>query len=60
MLIASLGEDMELKVQHMTEDKVRLGMNVLRFTEDLMEKNDEIEKLSAQCDVWKSKFDASR
>lgn len=60
MLLASLGEDMELKVQHMTEDKARLGMNVLQFTEELFESKEEIEKLTAQCDVWKSKFDASR
>lgn len=60
MLIASLGEDMELKVHHMTEDKARLGMNVLQFTDDLVQKNEDIEKLTAQCDVWKSKFEASR
>lgn len=59
MLIASLGEDMELKVHHMTEDKARLGMNVLQFTDELIQKNEDIEKLSAQCDVWKSKFEAS-
>lgn len=60
MLVAALGEDMQLKVQYMTEDKARLGMNVLQFSEELSEKNEEIEKLSVQCDVWKSKFEASR
>ncbi|KFM74143.1 Golgin-45, partial [Stegodyphus mimosarum] len=59
MLIASLGEDMQLKVQYMTEDKARLGMNVLQFSEQLQQKNEEIDRLSVQCDVWKSKFEAS-
>ncbi|XP_035224838.1 golgin-45-like [Stegodyphus dumicola] len=59
MLIASLGEDMQLKVQYMTEDKARLGMNVLQFSEQLQQKNEEIDRLSVECDVWKSKFEAS-
>ncbi|XP_054711211.1 golgin-45-like [Uloborus diversus] len=59
MLIASLGEDMELKVSYMTEDKARLGMNVLEFSEEVREKNEAIDRLSVERDVWKTKFEAS-
>ncbi|XP_042905299.1 golgin-45 [Parasteatoda tepidariorum] len=59
MLVASLGEDVQCKVQYMTQDKVHLGKEVLQLSDELEQSKEEVEKLSALCNVWESKFKAS-
>lgn len=59
MLVASVGEDMHIKLQYMIEDKAQLGKYVLDYADERKEKNEEIDKLSTQCNIWKSKFEAN-
>lgn len=59
LLVASMGEDLQLKVQYLSEDKAKLGKDVLFYSEKLTENNEELEKISVQCDIWKSKYQAS-
>lgn len=59
LLVASVGEDLEARMQFLTEDKVKLAYDVNHYVEQLIADNEELEKLSIQCDVWRSKFLAS-
>ncbi|GAB6018784.1 hypothetical protein CHUAL_000449 [Chamberlinius hualienensis] len=59
LLVASVGEDMQAKVQFLTEDKTKLAHDIKTYTDKLMEETEAIEKLSIQCDVWRSKYLAS-
>lgn len=59
LLVASVGEDLEARVQFLTEDKVKLAHDVQHYVQRLMSDHEELEKLSIQCDVWRSKFLAS-
>lgn len=59
LLVASLGEDMQTKVQFLTEDKTKLAHDIVHYSQKLMEDSEHREKLAIQCDVWRSKFLAS-
>lgn len=59
LLVASMGEDLQLKVQYLSEDKAKLGNDVLFYSEKLSENNEELDKISVQCDIWRSKYQAS-
>lgn len=52
LLVASVGEDLQTKVNVLTEDKLQLANNLSTHTE-------QIEFLAGQCEVWRSKFLAS-
>lgn len=59
LLVASVGEDMQTKVQFLTEDKTKLAHDIVHYSQKMMEDSEHLEKLSIQCDVWRSKFLAS-
>uniref|UniRef100_T1IVG2 Uncharacterized protein n=1 Tax=Strigamia maritima TaxID=126957 RepID=T1IVG2_STRMM len=59
LLVASVGEDLEARVHFLTEDKVKLAHDVHHYVQRLLDDHEEMEKLSIQCDVWRSKFLAS-
>lgn len=59
LLVASVGEDMQTKVQFLTEDKTKLAYDIVHYSQKLMEDSEHLDKLSIQCDVWRSKFLAS-
>lgn len=59
LLVASVGEDLECRVQFLTEDKIKLAQDVNHYVQRLLADHEELEKLSIQCDVWRSKFLAS-
>lgn len=59
LLVASVGEDLETRLQFLTHDKVKLAHDVNHYIQKLMADHEELEKLSIQCDVWRSKFLAS-
>lgn len=60
LLVASLGEDVQEKVQFMTQDKAQLGMEVLRLCTELQRVDEEAQLLSVRSDVWEGKFKACR
>ncbi|XP_013778843.2 golgin-45-like isoform X1 [Limulus polyphemus] len=59
LLVASVGEDMESRVHFLSEDKAKLAQDIAFYSQQLLEDNEELERLSIQCDVWRSKFLAS-
>nr|XP_023026428.1 golgin-45-like [Leptinotarsa decemlineata] len=59
LLVAAVGEDLESRVQHLTEDKLSLARALLNSAHNLTSHQEQTEWLSGQCEVWKSKFLAS-
>lgn len=60
MLVAAVGEDLETRVQHLTESKFLLAKELLNSAYNLTSHQEQTEWLSGQCEVWRSKFLASR
>ncbi|XP_065344344.1 golgin-45 isoform X2 [Cloeon dipterum] len=60
MLVAAVGEDVEVKVQHLTEDKLHLARALVNNSESITSHQEQLEYVTGQCEVWKSKFLASR
>lgn len=58
--MAAVGEDLETRVQHLTEDKLQLARALLSSANHLTSHQEQTEWLSGQCEVWRSKFLASR
>ncbi|KAF4526888.1 hypothetical protein B566_EDAN014510 [Ephemera danica] len=59
MLVAAVGEDLECRVQHLTEDKLQLARALLSSAQKLSSHQEQLEWLVGQCEVWRSKFLAS-
>lgn len=60
LLVASVGEDVQGRVQCLTEDKARMASMIRRYSEKVDRDYEEKERMGIQCDVWRSKFLASR
>lgn len=60
LLVAAVGEDLESRVQHLTEDKLQLARALLKSANHITSHQEQMEWLSGQCEVWRSKFLASR
>ncbi|XP_041968627.1 golgin-45 isoform X2 [Aricia agestis] len=59
MLVASMGEDLEVQVQSLNEDKKHLADALLNSSQHLSTHQEQTEWLAGQCEVWRSKFLAS-
>lgn len=53
------GEDIEAKVDYLTQDKARLSADIRQYASKISRDFEEKEKLSVESSVWKSKFLAS-
>ena len=60
LLVAAVGEDIETRVQSLTEDKLHLTKQLLKTAKTLSTHQEQIEWLAGQGEVWRSKFLASR
>lgn len=59
LLVAAVGEDIETRVQLLTEDKLHLAKQLLSTAKTLSTHQEQIEWLAGQSEVWRSKFLAS-
>lgn len=59
LLVASVGEDLQTRVNVLTEDKFQLARALLDTANNLTTHTEQIEFLAGQCEVWRSKFLAS-
>ena len=59
LLVASVGEDIEAKVDFLTQDKARLSADIRQYSSKISRDFEEKEKLYVESDLWKSKFLAS-
>ncbi|XP_037940922.1 uncharacterized protein LOC119673888 [Teleopsis dalmanni] len=59
LLVASVGEDLQTRVNLLTEDKLQLARALLDTANNLTTHTEQIEFLAGQSEVWRSKFLAS-
>lgn len=61
LLVAAIGgEDMEYKIERLVKDKQRYEIEIKCKTNTINRLEEEIEQVSIQCDLWRSKFLASK
>jgi len=59
LLVASVGEDIEARLDFLTQDKARLAADVLHYNKKISRDWEEKEALHVESDIWRSKFLAS-
>merc|ERR1719483_522822 len=59
LLVASVGEDIEARVDFLTQDKARLAADVIDYNNRIATDWETKEALGVESDVWRSKFLAS-
>lgn len=59
LLVAAVGEDLQTRVNVLTEDKLQLARALLNSAHNLSSHTEQIEYLAGQSEVWRSKFLAS-
>jgi len=55
-----MGDDLEIKLESLTRDKVKLAGDIVRYSSELLDEKEQLEKVAIHSDVWRSKFLASR
>lgn len=60
LLVASMGNDLQYRLNQIAEEKASISQSLDLSLHQLMENHEEIDKVSIECDIWKSKFMASR
>lgn len=60
LLVAAVGEDLQTRVNVLTEDKLQLARALLSSAQNISTHTEQIEYLANQSEVWRSKFLASR
>lgn len=60
LLVATMGDDLEIKMESLTRDKVKLAGDIVRYTAELTDEKEQLERMSIHSDMWRSKFLASR
>ncbi|CAB4054171.1 unnamed protein product [Lepeophtheirus salmonis] len=56
LLVASVGEDLEARVDFLTQDKARLASDLRQYANRISRDFEEKETLSVESNLWKSKF----
>jgi len=59
LLVASVGEDIEARVDFLTQDKARLAADVMQYSNRVASEWEARDALGVESDVWKSKYLAS-
>lgn len=59
LLVASVGEDIEARVDFLTQDKARLAADVMQYSNQVATDWEAKEALGVESDVWRSKYLAS-
>ncbi|XP_043928285.1 golgin-45 [Protopterus annectens] len=60
LLVASVGDDLEYHFERMAREKNQLILENETLTKNLVHTSEQLERMTIQCDVWRSKFLASR
>ncbi|XP_078487303.1 golgin-45 [Ciona intestinalis] len=60
LLVASVGDELGYHYERLATEKAQLQIELDQMTEIAQKKTEEIERLEISCDVWRSKFLASR
>ncbi len=60
LLVASIGSNLQNSLNHLAQEKAVISHDLNISLEKLAENHEEIDRVSIECDIWRSKFLASR
>lgn len=60
LLIASVGRDLELRLEQIAREKAELSQDLDLSLQQVMSNYEELDQVSIECDIWRTKFIASR
>ena len=60
LLVASVGEELQSRFDQLVSERACLSFELDKSIQKLSEGSEELESMTIQCDVWRSKFIASR
>ena len=60
LLVASIGDDIQYKIERLVNDKQRFEYELTQNSQRLAKISEELEQISIQCDLWRTKFLASK
>jgi hypothetical protein len=60
LLVASIGDDIQYKIERLVNDKQRFEFELTNNSKRLANISEELEQISIQCDLWRTKFLASK
>ena len=60
LLIASVGSDLQRRLEQLVHEKAELSCELDSSLEQLVASGEEVDNVSIECDIWRSKFLASR
>lgn len=60
LLVASMGSDLQYRLNQIAEEKAIISQSLDASLHQLAEDHEEIDQISIECDIWRSKFLASR
>lgn len=60
LLVASVGDDLQYHFERMAREKNQLILENEVLGRNMSQLSEQLERMSIQCDVWRSKFLASR
>lgn len=60
LLVASVGSDLQLRLEQMIQEKAELSYNLDASLQQLVENSEDLDRVSIECDIWRSKYLASR
>lgn len=60
LLVASMGNDLQYRLNQIAEEKANISQSLDASLHRLAENHEEIDRVSIECDIWRSKFLASR
>ncbi|XP_067849024.1 golgin-45 isoform X1 [Heptranchias perlo] len=60
LLVASVGDDLQYHFERMAREKNQLILENETLSQNLAQLSEQLERMTIQCDVWRSKFLASR
>lgn len=60
LLVASVGEDFERRIENLARDRAELAMELGDYTKKMTEDYEHLDQIAIQADMWRSKYLASR
>ena len=60
LLVASMGNDLQHRLSQIAEEKATISHDLDTSLQQLADNHEEIDRVSIECDIWRSKFLASR
>lgn len=60
LLIASVGSDLQVKLEQLADEKAKASQKLNSVVRQMRETTEEVDEMAIECDIWRSKFIASR